>query len=180
MTLTLPDAKDFQGDLRNYHKQLRAIVDINKFSKVLRNLVSNAIKFTPTQGKVTVHLELVKTNTLPTEWLEGNVESVWKYAKARSDIHRAVSEAGLQLFGYIKINVTDSGVGLSQVLFYLLIFLILFLILIFILIRKIKKDYFKKLFKFNQIKIKVDKVLVLVFIVSTVIVLNYYYYAYYI
>ena len=93
-------------------------MDINKFSKVLRNLVSNAIKFTPAKGTVSVQVELTKTSTLPTEWLEGNAENVWKYAKARSEIHRAVLESGLQLYGFVRISVTDTGVGLSEVCYY--------------------------------------------------------------
>jgi hypothetical protein len=89
-------------------------VDSNKFSKVLRNLVSNAMKFTPENGKVSVEIHLTKASSLPTEWQ--TEERVWKYANARSDITRVVANAGLQLYGYLRISVTDTGVGLSMVL----------------------------------------------------------------
>jgi hypothetical protein len=92
---------------------LRVIVDFNKFSKVLRNLVSNAMKFTPQSGEVTVTIHLTRASSLPAQW--HTEERVWKYANARSEMTRAVVEAGLQLFGYLRISVTDTGVGLSMV-----------------------------------------------------------------
>ena len=35
-------------------------VDVSKFSQVLRNLLSNALKFTPREGHVSVELELLR------------------------------------------------------------------------------------------------------------------------
>jgi hypothetical protein len=111
----LPDVSSLPGELGANFNHLRAVVDLNKFSKVLRNLASNAIKFTPKHGRVSVTINLTKTTTLPTEWQ--SKDRVWKYAQARHEMARAVADAGLQLYGYLRINVTDTGVGLSPVRF---------------------------------------------------------------
>jgi len=37
-------------------KEISVFADVNMFSTVFRNLVSNAIKFTPENGNITIHL----------------------------------------------------------------------------------------------------------------------------
>ena len=71
-------------------------MDRNKMSQVIHNLVSNAIKFTPPEGKVTV------TATLESLCL--------------STIGCVVAETEKQSEDFLKVVVTDTGVGLTQVI----------------------------------------------------------------
>ena len=75
-------------------------VDRNKLSQVIHNLVSNAIKFTPRGGNVTVTVSLEKGLVCATE----------------NNSHPGSAVAPDVAFPvYLKITVTDTGVGLSQV-----------------------------------------------------------------
>ena len=67
-----------------------AFVDPHKFKQVIRNLVSNALKFTPKEGRVTVTLSFDSTC-----W-EGPVDVTYGN-------------------GIVIIDVTDTGAGISKV-----------------------------------------------------------------
>jgi len=76
---------------------IRAVLvdgDSAKLSQVMRNLVSNALKFTPRGGKVQVKVTVLPA--LPTDG--GN--------DASGDFCRT---------GLLKLQVTDSGPGISKV-----------------------------------------------------------------
>ena len=62
-------------------------VDENKLQQVVRNLVSNGLKFTPQGGDVQVEVEVID----------------------------GVNDAGFQR-KELKVSVTDSGAGISQVM----------------------------------------------------------------
>jgi signal transduction histidine kinase len=62
--------------------------DKNKLSQVMRNLVSNGLKFTPVGGRVDVRVDVVNNST-------------------------TLDEANHSL----RIRVVDSGAGISKVLF---------------------------------------------------------------
>ena len=63
-------------------------VDTDKFSKILSNLISNALKYTPEEGHITVSLTLA--DTLPEK------------LTAAASSH------------YLVVSVTDDGTGMSQ------------------------------------------------------------------
>lgn len=65
--------------------KLEAWVDLNNFDKVLMNVLSNAFKYTPEQGEITIQLSTGKD-------------------AARKDALRE----------YVEIVITDSGIGINQ------------------------------------------------------------------
>ena len=77
--------KNISFDFSHKEKSVMGWIDINNFDKVLMNLLSNAFKYTPDNGKVTVILE---TGEDPTA--KGPIKN------------------------YIEIKVTDSGIGLDE------------------------------------------------------------------
>ena len=76
-------------------------VDANKIAQVIRNLVSNGLKFTPPGGKVVVNVSTMDQQT----------ENFVSYCKL------------------LKLSVTDSGAGISEVLCVYFIYYTLFYII---------------------------------------------------
>ena len=76
--------------------------DPHKLSQVIRNLISNALKFTPCGGLVSVQYEPIITSS------DQNKDGV------RGDNKIAVCEDP-ETVNTIRIRVTDNGVGISKV-----------------------------------------------------------------
>ena len=73
--------------------------DSNKIEQILTNLVSNAIKFTPNDGKVKIHIEQVEAKDINTALFCPKPET----------------KSTQKLEGeYLKVTVEDNGVGIAE------------------------------------------------------------------
>ena len=71
--------------------------DSNKIEQILNNLISNAIKFTPNNGKISINIEEITTNSIDTTLF--------------------YSDSGYELDSeqnYVKITVEDTGIGIKH------------------------------------------------------------------
>ena len=108
-------------------------VDQHKMSQVIRNLVSNAIKFTPENGIIKVNMSLVRLlvdenqsksptaankqrahpSTLKPSALERTKSVQILTTKDPEILTRTLKSSSVYL-DYLRIEVTDSGVGISE------------------------------------------------------------------
>ena len=129
ISLYIEDNESVQRLFRHVH----LIADKHKLGQVMRNLVSNGIKFTGAGGTIAVKLSMVSgksnANAPPTEsnsrwWclstLYGTKAAKHPSGLAKRDIYvaghgqrLAVGEDGMEQF--LRIEVIDSGAGISKV-----------------------------------------------------------------
>ena len=87
---------DMGDELRAQLQKHCIRIDTSKFAQVIRNLISNGLKFTPAGGSVTVTVEILQK----------------PQALFRRGVH---PREGAKEVNTIKISVTDTGHGISEV-----------------------------------------------------------------
>lgn len=119
-------AKSLQINLTLATKALEGIIlrlDRTKFSQVLRNLISNALKFTPANGRITVSCHplsptandsaiVFSDNSLSGTTSDGHPSPAFvvdKHTQKEQSKSRGVDS------GFIRISITDTGPGISKV-----------------------------------------------------------------
>mmetsp|Transcript_25988 Transcript_25988/g.37270 ORF Transcript_25988/g.37270 Transcript_25988/m.37270 type:complete len:835 (+) Transcript_25988:1356-3860(+) len=70
-------------------------VDICKIDQVVRNLVTNAIKFTPSGGQLEVKISCVKSDS--------SSHALWSSMESKDE----------NIVGHLRVEVTDSGTGIA-------------------------------------------------------------------
>ena len=98
----LADKKNIQLSVNSMKEEFNVYGDSSRIEQILTNLVSNAIKFTPNNGKVTVNIEEIKPEYIDTT-LFYNDES-FKDSDCEFDLGQ----------DYVKITVEDTGIGIKQ------------------------------------------------------------------
>ncbi len=98
------------------NQQVQALIDPQKFQHVIFNLISNAVKFTPEGGKVTVQLHcddhhpLLRVKDTGVGISEDKLEEVFKeFSKARRNGIRGEKSTGLGLSIAKKIAIMHEG-----------------------------------------------------------------------
>ena len=81
-------------------------IDITKFTQVLRNLISNAMKFTPKGGIVTASCSPLPPNHV----LDSHIHFAPVPAGIREQFE---SNQGSYSLGYVRMSVKDTGAGIS-------------------------------------------------------------------
>ena len=85
-------------------------VDKNKVVQVIRNVVSNAIKFTPTSGKIQVNVKFEQHVESQKSMLVASTNSI----KSSHMTETACDLEGEEVSGEVVIEVRDSGAGISE------------------------------------------------------------------
>ena len=155
---------------------MHLIADKHKLGQVMRNLVSNGIKFTGASGKIAVKLSMVsvtsKAVTAPTErksrwwflslicWPNFNPAGLAKkdVYGAGQDNKLAIGEDGAELL--LRIEVTDSGAGISKVCVDLTVHCIFQTDSRYLNCRRIKSDCSRKLCNLIQTSSRKEEALV--------------------
>ncbi|HEY1856115.1 sensor histidine kinase [Acidocella sp.] len=85
--------------------ELQALIDYDRFRQILANLIGNALKFTPTDGQITLFVELTDGNALQITVADTGVgipaddikRILEPFVQLENDVHQSAHGAGLGL-----------------------------------------------------------------------------------
>jgi signal transduction histidine kinase len=99
---------DVSGCCKRELMDLVILVDKPKVAQVIRNLVSNALKFTPAYGQVAVSLRLMTSETLKSH------DSLLGISRHISSIFSSKTSTDVSIVQYIRVEIKDTGRGLTE------------------------------------------------------------------
>ncbi|HYC84794.1 MAG TPA: two-component regulator propeller domain-containing protein [Chryseosolibacter sp.] len=105
----LSEKKNIELSFHSSHKALETFFDQDKLEKILFNLLSNAFKFTPVSGKVSVHVDIEES--MEEKWLIMRVKDTGIGIPA--DKHERIFERFFQNAVPKSLVNQGSGIGLS-------------------------------------------------------------------
>ncbi len=97
----------------DYFSTINVSVDVNRFGQVVRNIISNALKFTPSGGMISISTTEICAKggqdlTASSNGLGNDIEANVPETSLSSSINRTDQQ-------YIRIDISDTGPGITQV-----------------------------------------------------------------
>ncbi len=98
----LAEKKNIRISVSSIKEEFKVYGDSSRIEQILTNLVSNAIKFTPNNGEVTVNIEEINADYIDTTLFYN--DSSFKDSDFELDFGQ----------NYVKITVEDTGIGIKK------------------------------------------------------------------
>jgi signal transduction histidine kinase len=105
----LAERKKISLSITSEENEITAYIDKDKFDKILSNILSNAVKFTPEGGKVDVKICYPILARLSNRQVSGSHS--FSIPELNQKIPKQVRN---EQFKFVEISVTDSGIGIPK------------------------------------------------------------------
>jgi len=91
-------------------ESLRVMLDKDKLQKILYNLLSNAFKYTPEKGQISICMRIFQKNDLPAKY---NLKDTFKSRRIKQKKDKYLIQPSNN-FVFIEIEVSDNGLGMHK------------------------------------------------------------------